>query len=76
MPDFMSDLFVKPISIPGAWRLLMLLPLSLMVSVVYKTIRCRRLSSVPLASCSLCFMIICGMMFIGVFLLVTFRLFA
>ena len=76
MADFIADLFVKPITIPGVWRLLMLVPLSLMISVVYKTIRCRRLRSVPLASFSLCFMILSGMMLIGVFLLVTFRLFA
>ncbi|MCG8405880.1 MAG: hypothetical protein MI923_11860 [Phycisphaerales bacterium] len=74
--DFVHDLFVKPIPITGTGRLLMLVPLALMVSVVYRTIRCERLRSVPLASLSLCFMIVTGMLLIGVVLLAAYHLLA
>lgn len=73
---FLRDVFVEPIPIGGICRLLMLVPLTLMVSIVYKTIRCRRLSAVPLASLSLCLMIVTGMLLIGVFLLAAFRMLA
>ena len=76
MLEFLPDLFVRPITISGIGRLGMLVPLALMISVVYKTIRCERLRAVPLASLSLCFMIVSGMLAIGLFLLVTFRLLA
>lgn len=76
MLEFLPDLFVKPLPITGIGRLGMLVPLALMISIVYKTIRCERLRSVPLASLKLCFMIVSCMLAIGVFLLVTFRLLA
>ena len=76
MSSLIHTVFVEPITITGVGRLLMLVPLALMVSIVYKTIRCSRLSAVPLASAKLCTMIVGGMMFIGGFLLVVFRLLA
>jgi hypothetical protein len=76
MIEFLPDLFVKPLPVSGIGRLGMLVPLALMISIVYKTIRCERLRSVPLDSVRLCFMIVCCMLAIGVFLLVTFRLLA
>lgn len=74
--SWLPDFLVKPIEIRGVGRLLMLIPLILSVSLVYKTIRCRDLRQVPLASVKLCIMILGGMMAIGVVLLVTFRLLA
>jgi hypothetical protein len=71
-----DSLFVQPMSITDVWRLLMLVPLALSISIVYKTIRCQRLRSVPVASIVLCGMILGGMMSIGVALLVIFRLLA
>ncbi len=76
MSEIIDSLFVQPILITGVWRLAMLVPLALMVSIVYKAIRCDRLSAVPLASLSLCFMIVSCMLLIGGFLLVAFRLLA
>lgn len=76
MIDWLFRLFVDPIEIRGIGRLLMLAPLILSVSLVYKTIRCRDLRQVPLASAKLCVMILSGMMAIGVTLLVTFHLLA
>lgn len=74
--DLYQALFVKPIPITGIGRLAMLVPLTMSVSIVYKTIRCRRLRAVPLASLMLCFMIVFGMMFIGVALMLVFHLLA
>lgn len=72
MPDFLSTLFIKPVSIAGISRLAMLVPLTLSISIVYKTIRCRRLGSIPLASLTLCFTIVLAMMLIGVLLWMVF----
>jgi hypothetical protein len=72
MAEFLEALFVRPIQISGIGRLAMLLPLTLSVSIVYKTIRCRRLRSVPLASLTLCFTIVSAMMLIGVLLWLVF----
>lgn len=74
--SWLHQLFVVPIEIRGVGRLLMLAPLILSVSLVYKTIRCPDLRRVPLASIKLCIVILCGMMAIGVSLLITFRLLA
>jgi len=76
MSELIHAVFVEPITITGVGRLLMLVPLAMMVSIVYKTIRCSKLSSVPLASVQLCTMIVGGMMLIGGFLMVVFRLLA
>ena len=74
--EFWQTLFVKPMTITGIWRLAMLVPLAMSVSVVYKTIHCRHLSSVPLASLKLCFMIVVGMLLFGAMLLGVFHLLA
>ncbi len=74
--SLLRDLFVEPAQIRGIGRLLMLVPLTLMVSVVYKTIRCERLASVPMASLSMTFTIVTLMLLIGALLLVAFRLLA
>ena len=76
MLDFIRELFVQPTPISGLGHLLMVVPLALSVSIVYKTVRCERLRSIPLASLSLCFMIVSGMMLIGAFLLAAFHLLA
>ncbi len=76
MSDYLPNLFIQPVHITGIGRLLMLIPLALSISIVYKTIRCDRLSAVPVASLSLCFMIVTGMMLIGFFLMILFLLFA
>lgn len=54
----------------------MLLPLALSISIVYKTMRCDRLASIPVASVILTFMIVSVMGLIGVVLLLFFRLLA
>jgi hypothetical protein len=76
MLDLLEGLFFKPIPVTGFGRLGMLVPLALSISIVCKTIRCERLSSIPLASMSLCGLILLCMALIGVFLLVLFQLLA
>ncbi|MBU0717791.1 MAG: hypothetical protein KJ749_06035 [Planctomycetes bacterium] len=76
MADLLHDLFVKPMQITGIWRLAMLAPLALSISIVLKTIRCQRLRSIPLASLTLTFLILGGMLALGVALLLVFHLMA
>ncbi|HKQ47386.1 MAG TPA: hypothetical protein VJZ71_04905 [Phycisphaerae bacterium] len=74
--ELLQSLFVKPIPVTGLGRLGMLLPLVLSISIVYKTIRCDRVSQIPAASLFLCFTILVCMGLIGVFLLAMFNLLA
>lgn len=74
--EFWQTLFVKPKTITGIWDLVMLVPLAISISIVYRTIHCRRLASVPLASLKLCFMIVAGMLLFGAMLLGVFHLLA
>lgn len=71
--DFLHYLFVQPKTISGIGRLLMLLPLALSISIVYKTIRCKSLSAVPWASLTLTVMIVVGMLLVGSALLLTYE---
>ncbi|HWL94806.1 MAG TPA: hypothetical protein VNT79_14910 [Phycisphaerae bacterium] len=73
---FFHELFIQPKIITGFWRLVLLVPLALSISTVYKTIRCQRLSAIPLAAANLCLMIVVGMLLVGAVLLITFRLMA
>lgn len=74
--ELLQSLFVKPIPITGFGRLGMLLPLVLSISIVYKTIRCDRVSQIPAASVVLCVTILISMGLIGVLLLAMFHLLA
>ncbi len=74
--DLLQSIFVKPIPITGFARLGMLVPLTLSISIVYKTIRCDRIRQIPAASVTLCLTILACMGLIGVFLLVMFQLLA
>jgi hypothetical protein len=70
--DLVESLFVKPMQISGIWRLAMLVPLAVSISIVLKTIRCERLRSIPLASLTLMLTIVGGMLALGVALLLIF----
>lgn len=74
--DWLRTLLVEPIEIRGVGRLLMLVPLTLSISLVYKTIRCRELKHVPWAAMKLCVMILSGMLAIGGALLLAFLVLA
>lgn len=59
-------LFSSPIMLSGMQRMLLILPLCLSISVVYKTIRCERLADMPVAALGLWATIILGMYAVGV----------
>lgn len=50
----------------GMQRMLLVLPLCLSISVVYKTIRCEKLADMPLAALGLWVTIIVGMYAVGI----------
>jgi hypothetical protein len=62
----LAELFVSGIGLTGLQRLLLMLPLCLSIALVYKTIRCERLGSVPLATLGLWVTIVLGMYSVGV----------
>jgi len=72
----LSQMFVEPMTFSGVSRLLMLAPLALAISIVYKTLHCERVGQIPLASLRLWATILFGMLAIGAILLVVFRLLA
>lgn len=74
--DFIESLFAKPMQIAGVGRLAMLAPLALSIALVLRTVRCRRLSAIPLASLTLAISILGGMMLLGVVLLLIFHFMA
>ncbi len=55
-----------PIPLTGLQRLLLLIPLCLSISIIYKTTRCARLGDIPLATLALWLTIIGGMVGVGV----------
>lgn len=59
-------LLTTPGSLLGWQHMLMLVPLCLSISVVYKTLRCERLSEIPVASVALCVTIVGSMYAVGV----------
>ena len=59
-------MFTSPIMLSGMQRTLLVLPLCLSISVVYKTIRCERLADMPLAALVLWVTIVLGMYAVGI----------
>ena len=54
------------IVVSGGWRMLLLLPLSLSIAVVYKTTRCEHLRDIPAAVAALWLTLVVGMYAVGV----------
>ena len=59
-------LFTNAVSLTGWQHMLMLVPLSLAISIVYKTLKCENLREVPVASIVLCITILAGMYAVGI----------
>lgn len=62
----LATLFIDPMTITGTGRSLLLLPLCLSISIVYKTLRLSDASRVPVASLVLWITIVLGMYAVGV----------
>ena len=63
--DSILAIFSNPIAFDGPRHMLLILPLSLAISVVYKTIRCHSVREVPLASLGLWVTMVVGMYVVG-----------
>jgi hypothetical protein len=66
MNSLLLALFLTPAPMVGWRHMLMLVPLSLAISIVYKTLRIENLRDVPLAAATLCVTILGGMYAVGV----------
>jgi len=62
----LATIFLNPISIGGWHRMLLLLPLAMSISLVYKTTKCDHLGEVLPATLALWITIIVGMYAVGV----------
>lgn len=71
-----AALFVDPVFVSGMWRSLLLLPLCLSISLVYKTIKCQHVREVPLAGLVLWGTIVVGMYAVGVGMWAAYLLFS
>jgi len=59
-------LLTSPVTLSGWQHMLLLIPLCLSISIVYKTTRCQKLSDVPAAAGVLCVTIVLSMWAVGV----------
>jgi len=71
----LSALMLDPMTIGGTGRTLLLLPLCLSISIVYKTLRLSDPSRVPIASIILWITIVIGMYAVGVAMWLLYLLF-
>ncbi|MCP4594630.1 MAG: hypothetical protein GY842_28190 [bacterium] len=76
MSNLLLAWLTAPVQITGFQRLLLLLPLCLSISIVYKTTRCARLSHLPAATLALWLTIVAGMLGVGVLMWAAFLLLA
>lgn len=76
MIDVLATLFLNPMPL-GRWQsIILLLPLCLAISVVYKTIKCENIREIPLASVVSWVTIVVGMYVVGVALLLLYEIMA
>jgi hypothetical protein len=76
MSPLLSTIFLHPIELIGWQRMVLLLPLCLAISIVYKTTKCARVGDIPMASLVLWVTIVIGMYAVGVGLLLIYEFLA
>jgi len=76
MIDLFASIFIHPLNCSRDLGMLLLLPLCLSISIVYKTIKCRTFRELPLAVLTSWITILVGMFVVGVALLLVFRVMA
>ena len=75
MADGLLALFTMPWPELSGWsRLALMLPLTASIAVVYKSVKCRTVREIPLASFTLWITIVVGMYLVGIGLMVTYEL--
>ena len=72
----LSTLFIDPIALGGWQRALMLLPICLSVSVVYKTLKLPDVRQIPLAALGLWLTIVFGLWMVALTMWLLYRIFA
>jgi len=76
MIDVLATLFLNPVTLDRWQSMVLLLPLCLAVSIVYKTTKCGNVRDVPLASVVSWVTIVVGMYAVGISLLVLYEVLA
>lgn len=74
MIGLIAQLFITPIPLSGGLKALLILPLCLSISIVYKVTRAERLRDVPAAVAALWMTIVVGMYAVGIALWVVYML--
>jgi hypothetical protein len=72
----LASLFITAVELTGLQRLALMFPLCFSIAVVYKTIRCRHLSEVPVSALLLWITIVVAMYVVGVALWALFSVMA
>lgn len=72
--DLMAAILIHPVTLTRFQQMLLLLPLCLTISVVYKTTRCATIREIPLASLVSWITIVVGMYAVGAVLLIIYTL--
>ena len=76
MIDILATLFLNPVTLARWQSMVLLLPLCLSISVVYKTTKCGNIRDIPLASAVSWITIVVGMYAVGIALLVLYEVMA
>ena len=76
MTDWLAAIFIHPLNCDRRTGMLLLLPLCLSISVVYKTIKCRTLRELPAAVLTSWLTILAGMFVVGIVLHLLYRVLA
>lgn len=75
MVDALLALFTMPWPDLSGWsRLALMLPLTAAIALVYKSVKCRTVREIPLASLTLWVTIVIGMYVVGIGLMITYEL--
>jgi len=76
MIGVLAGFFLTPLPLSGFQHALLLLPLSLSISIVYKAVRCTNVRDIPKAALALWVTIVVGMYAVAIGLWLLYRLFA
>ena len=74
MTTLLAQLFITPIPLTGIQKALLILPLCLSISVIYKVTRAERLADIPTAVAALWVTLVVGMYAVGVALWILYML--
>ncbi|HPD32346.1 MAG TPA: hypothetical protein PLL20_20320 [Phycisphaerae bacterium] len=76
MIELLATLMINPLPLVRWQQALLLLPLCLCISIIYKTIKCENLREIPMAVLKNWITIVIGMYVVGIALLLIYELLA